>query len=63
MRHFLGCLSFDVDLTTLSKKLKAHRCINGLSQNQLGKILGVDGSTVVAGNWRKIKHLGRYWKS
>jgi DNA-binding XRE family transcriptional regulator len=44
--NFLGYLPFDVDLTTLSGRLKAHRYINGLSQKQLGKILGVDGATV-----------------
>ncbi|OWK72365.1 helix-turn-helix transcriptional regulator [Pedobacter sp. AJM] len=44
--NFLGYLPFNVDLTTLSGKLKAHRYINGLSQKQLGKILGVDGATV-----------------
>jgi len=43
---FLGYLPFKVDLTTLSGKLKAHRCINGLTQKQLGKIVGVDGTTV-----------------
>ena len=44
--NFLGYLPFDVDLTTLSGKLKAHRNINGLSHKQLGKIVGVDGATV-----------------
>lgn len=44
--NFLGYLPFEVELTTLSGKLKAHRQINGLTQRQLGKILGVDGTTV-----------------
>jgi hypothetical protein len=44
--NFLGYLPFDVDLTTLSGKLKAHRHFNGLSQKQLGKIVGVDRATV-----------------
>jgi len=44
--NFLGYLPFEVDLTTLSGKLKAHRYINGLTQKQLGKIVGVDGATV-----------------
>ena len=43
---FLGYIPFEADLTTLSGKLKAHRQINGLSQKQLGKILGVDGATI-----------------
>lgn len=30
---FLGYMPFEVDLTTLSGKLKAHSYINGLSQN------------------------------
>jgi DNA-binding XRE family transcriptional regulator len=37
---------FEADLTTLSGKLKAHRHINGLSQKQLGKIIGVEGATI-----------------
>ena len=44
--NFLGYMPFEVDLTTLSGKLKAYRHINGLSQKQLGKILGVNGATV-----------------
>lgn len=44
--NFLRYLPFNVDLTNLSGKLKALRYINGLSQKQLGKILGVDGATV-----------------
>ncbi|WP_165456515.1 helix-turn-helix transcriptional regulator [Pedobacter kyonggii] len=44
--NFLNYIPFEVNLTTLSGKLKAHRHINGLSQKQFGKILGVDGATV-----------------
>jgi len=44
--NFLGYLPFDVDLKTLPGKLKAYRYIKGLSQKQLGIILGVDGATV-----------------
>jgi DNA-binding XRE family transcriptional regulator len=47
--NFLGYLPFNIDLTTLPGKLKAHRYIKGLSQNQLGKILSVYGATV--GSW------------
>jgi DNA-binding XRE family transcriptional regulator len=43
---FLGYIPFVVDLTTFSGKLIAYRKTNGLSQNQLGKLLGVDGATV-----------------
>lgn len=44
--NFLGYLPFEVNLNTLSGKLKAYRHLNGLSQKQLGKFLGVDGTTV-----------------
>lgn len=44
--NFLDYIPFEVDLTTLPGKLKAYRHINGLSQKQLGKILGVNGATV-----------------
>ncbi|MEN5197014.1 helix-turn-helix domain-containing protein [Sphingobacterium faecium] len=43
---FLGYLPFEFDETTLSGRLKACRCRNGLSQKQLAKIIGVDGATV-----------------
>ena len=43
---FLDYMPFEVDLTTLSGKLKAYRHINGISQKQFGKVLGVDGATV-----------------
>jgi DNA-binding transcriptional regulator YiaG len=44
--NLLDYIPFEVNLTTLSGKLKAHRYINWLSQKQFGKILGVDGATV-----------------
>jgi hypothetical protein len=50
---FLGYMPFEVDLTSLSGKLKAHRHINGLSQKQLGEILGVDGATVCSWEIRR----------
>jgi DNA-binding transcriptional regulator YiaG len=46
-------MPFEVDLTSLSGKLKAHRHINGLSQKQLGEILGVDGATVCSWEIRR----------
>jgi hypothetical protein len=51
--NFLGYMPFEVDLTSLSGKLKEHRHINGLSQKQLGKILGVDGATVCSWEIRR----------
>ncbi len=44
--NFLGYMPIEVDLTTLSVKLKAHRHIHGISQKQFGKVLGVDGATI-----------------
>jgi DNA-binding XRE family transcriptional regulator len=43
---FLGYLPFEVNLATFSGKLKAYRHINGLSQKQLGQLVGVDSGTV-----------------
>jgi transcriptional regulator with XRE-family HTH domain len=44
--NFLGHLPFEIDLTTFSGKIKAYRQINGLSQNKIGEIFKVDGTTV-----------------
>lgn len=53
--NFLGYIPFEVNLTTLSGKLKAHRHINRLSQKQFGKILGVDGATVCSWELEETK--------
>jgi len=53
--NFLGYIPFEVNLTTLSGKLKAHRHINGLSQKQLGKIIGVDGATICSWELKENK--------
>ena len=39
-------MPLEVDLTTLSGKLKAYKRMNGISQKHFGKVLGVDGATV-----------------
>lgn len=60
---FLGYIPFEADLTTLSGKLKAHRRINGLSQKQLGKILGVDGTTICSWELKEIQpHKAKFDK-
>lgn len=43
---FLGYLPFKINTNTFPGRLTAYRCINGLSQKNLGKIIGVDASTV-----------------
>jgi DNA-binding XRE family transcriptional regulator len=45
---FLGYFPFTIDTTTVAGKLKEYRYRNGLSQKKLGKILGVDATTVGA---------------
>jgi len=45
---FLGYNPIEFDETTLAGQLKAYRWRNGLSNKKLGKILNVDGSTVLA---------------
>ncbi|MFF5383378.1 helix-turn-helix domain-containing protein [Pedobacter suwonensis] len=44
--NFFGYMPIAFDLDTLSGRLKTYRHINGLSQKQFGKILGIDGATV-----------------
>ena len=50
---FLGYWPFDFDTTALPGKLKEYRYMNGLSHKRLGKIVGVDASTV--GSWENQK--------
>ncbi len=44
--EFLGYFPFVIDTSTLRGKTKEYRFINGLSQEELAKNLGVDKSTV-----------------
>lgn len=44
--EFLGYNPFQYETTTLGGRIKHYRIVKGLSQKKLGKILGVDGSTV-----------------
>jgi transcriptional regulator with XRE-family HTH domain len=50
---FLGYFPFDIDETTLGGKIKKYRFLRGLTQNQMGKIIGVDGGTVC--DWENNK--------
>lgn len=44
---FLGYCPLEFDETTLSGRIKAYRWRNGLSNKRLGKLLKVDGSTIL----------------
>ncbi|MFF5383388.1 helix-turn-helix domain-containing protein [Pedobacter suwonensis] len=45
---FLGYSPIEFDETTLGGQLKAYRWRNGFSNKKLGKLLNVDGSTILA---------------
>ncbi len=53
--QFLGYLPLEFDETNLSGRLKAYRFENGLSNRDLGKLIGVDGSTVL--DWENGKSV------
>jgi transcriptional regulator with XRE-family HTH domain len=44
--EFLGYFPFKIDTSTLGDKLNEYRLKNGLSQKKVGKLLGVDESTI-----------------
>lgn len=48
---FLGYCPIEFDKSTLAGRIKAYRWINGLSISRFGKMVGVDGSTVI--DWEK----------
>ena len=45
---FLGYCPVKFDETTLAGQIRAYRWRNGLSNKKLGKLLNVDGSTILA---------------
>lgn len=49
--EFLGYMSVDIDISTLGGRIKSYRIQHGLSYKKMGKLLGVDASTV--GAWEK----------
>jgi transcriptional regulator with XRE-family HTH domain len=51
--EFLGYFPFEIDTSTLGGKIKKYRFLQGLSQKQMGKIIGVDGGTVC--DWENNK--------
>ena len=52
--EFLGYTPFSVDTSTLAGRMKRYRMENGVSQEDLGKLVGVNESTVF--NWEKGYH-------
>lgn len=44
--EFLGYCPFEFDTSTMIGKIKEYRCVKGLTQAQLGKVLKVDASSV-----------------
>ena len=58
--NFLSYLPFEIDKSSFSGRLKAYRYLNGLSQYQLGKIVGVDESTVCSWELGENQPLKRW---
>jgi DNA-binding transcriptional regulator YiaG len=50
---FLEYCPFELDTSTLMGRIKAYRYVNGLSQNRLARMVGVDPSTILA--WENEK--------
>ncbi|MBE8714781.1 helix-turn-helix domain-containing protein [Sphingobacterium hungaricum] len=46
--NFLGYCPLEFDEARLSRRIKAYRWRNGFSNKKLGKLLNVDGSTILA---------------
>ena len=55
---FLGYCPIEFDETTLLGKLRAYRWRNGLSNNKLGKLLNVNGSTILS--WENEASIPKY---
>ena len=53
--EFLGYDPYSYDTLTLSGRMKIYRHKNGLSQEELAKMLGVNESTIF--NWEKGNHV------
>ena len=52
---FLGYVPFEIDATTTGGKIKMYRFLNGLSQEDLAKELGINESTVF--HYENGRHL------
>ena len=52
---FLGYIPFEIDTNTTAGKMKMYRFLNGLSQEDLAKELGINESTVF--HYENGKHL------
>jgi len=44
--EFLGYFPFEIDTSTIAGKIKKYRYMNGLIYKEVGKLIGVDASTV-----------------
>ena len=53
--RFLGYVPFEIDTSTMAGKMKMYRFLNGLSQEDLAKELGINESTVF--HYENGKHL------
>nr|WP_317166116.1 helix-turn-helix transcriptional regulator [Sphingobacterium sp. SGL-16] len=54
--EFLGYFPFELDISTFEGKIKAYRYINGLSQKNFAKNMGIDPATVT--RWEEGKGRG-----
>ena len=53
--EFLGYTPFPVETETLGGRIKNYRILNGLSQEELAKKMGVNESTILS--WEKGDHV------
>lgn len=44
--EFLGYFPFEIDTTTVAGKIKKYRYVNGFIYKEVGKLLGVNASTI-----------------
>lgn len=59
---FLGFSPFRIDTSSLGGRIKAYRYEHGLSHKKLGKLLGVDASTVASWELGEFKPHDKYTK-
>ena len=52
---FLGYNPYPTNSETLGGRIKAYRILHGLSHKKIGKLVGVDASTI--GSWEKNEHV------
>lgn len=54
---FLGYMPLEIDISTLGGKIKDYRVRNGLSHKKMGKLFGVDATTIAAWEKKSVKDI------